>query len=204
MGLVVITQTLPFMATYLGFRINKEPGYVTEIIGMMICFACVAYIIYSEEKMQNTLIIAPEGHADEEELEKAVKLRSRILVFGGIFLTILSTAMGASVNVLNRSLKHISFFLILFYHAFISSCITGILIIPQMILADRPVYFLGFSPVQNGLMFGAIGCGALASIFQTIAFQSGNSSFVSLFSYMNILYSIVINLLLFQEKISMM
>jgi len=49
--LVVITQTLPFMATYLGFRINKEPGYVTEIIGMMICFACVAYIIYSEEKM---------------------------------------------------------------------------------------------------------------------------------------------------------
>jgi len=126
------------------------------------------------------------------------------LVFGGIFLTILSTAMGASVNVLNRSLKHISFFLILFYHAFISSCITGILIITQMILADRPVYFLGFSPVQNGLMFGAIGCGALASIFQTIAFQSGNSSFVSLFSYMNILYSIVINLLLFQEKISMM
>jgi len=122
---------------------------------------------------------------------------------GGIVFVLIATVMSASVNALNRSLKSIPFSIVLFYHAFVGACITFIMLFAAVVFGGRPIYFLDFSPYQNSLMFLATGLGALAIAFNTIAFQTGTSSFVAMFSYMNVCYALLVDLILFQESVNM-
>lgn len=67
--IVLVTQTAPFWTAYIGFKLNKEPGYKLELAGMLLCFIAIYFIMRSEDGKQTELMLAPEGHADDYPLD---------------------------------------------------------------------------------------------------------------------------------------
>ena len=121
-------------------------------------------------------------------------------MIGGICVVLMATVMSSSVSVLNRSLKTMPLSVILFYQAFVGVCVSLFLLIVSVVVGGRRLYFLDFSPFQNSLLFLGTGLGALALSFNTVAFQAGTSSFVSLFNYMNVCYALLAEFIIFHEN----
>ena len=67
--IVLITLTAPFWTTYIGFKINNEPGLKLELAGMVICFIACVFIMRGEDAKQTEVLLAPEGHADDYPLD---------------------------------------------------------------------------------------------------------------------------------------
>ena len=70
-------------------------------------------------------------------------------------------------------------------------------------MTNRPLYFLEFSPFDNLILFSATALDAISVMSQTIAFQSGNASFVSLISFVNIIYAMLSDIFIFGENVKL-
>ena len=200
--LVIIYQTAPFWMTYLSYRINGEPIYKLEALAMVLCFIGVFFIVSSEEPKQNELLLGNTERVDSERLEQIANSQNLLLKVGGIVLTFAASWMSAGVGVFNRSLKHVPFSVVLFYGAFFGVAVTFLYLFVAVLLFNRPLYFLDFAPIDNSFLFMATGFGAIGIMSQTIAYQSGNSGFVALFSFLNVIYALVADLFIFQEPIN--
>ena len=139
---------------------------------------------------------------DDEELEKIVTKESFLLKFGGIVLTLVASVMSAGIAVLNRGLKDVPYSVVLFYHSFFGMFTTFIFILVLVVFTSRPLYFLDFKPLDNLFLFGATGFDAIGVMTQTIAYQSGTAGFVSLISFVNIIYAMFADILIFNEPVS--
>ena len=47
--IVILTQTAPFWTTWIGFKLNKEPGFKLELAGMVLCLFAIIFMIRSED-----------------------------------------------------------------------------------------------------------------------------------------------------------
>lgn len=110
--------------------------------------------------------------------------------------------MSASIGVLNRSLKEVPYAVVLFYHSFFGIFVTTTFLATALTLTNRPLYVLEFDPFDNAVLFGATCLDAISVMSQTIAFQSGNASFVSLVSFVNIIYAMLSDIFIFGEHVS--
>ena len=78
--------------------------------------------------------------------------------------------MSAGIAVLNRSLKEVPYAVVLFYHSFFGLFATFTLLASLKIFADRPLYFMEFTPIDNAILFGATLLDTIGVMSQTIAF----------------------------------
>ena len=105
--------------------------------------------------------------------------------------------------VANRSLKHVSVGVILFYNTILGSFFSALYILIEFIVSgDEKRMGLGdYTGRQYLIASGAslFDLGVMGSL--TLAYQSGASGFVSLFSYLNIVYGYLCDL--FILKISL-
>ena len=104
---------------------------------------------------------------------------------------------------LNRSLKEVPYAVVLFYHSFFGIFATTTYLTFTCAMTNRPLYFLEFSPFDNLILFSATALDAISVMSQTIAFQSGNASFVSLISFVNIIYAMLSDIFIFGENVKL-
>ena len=142
------------------------------------------------------------GHVDDNKLEQEQAHEKNMLKAAGIFLILVASVMSASIGVLNRSLKDIPYAVVLFYHSLFGIIVTTIYLAVTIILFGRPLYVLDFSPFDNLILFSATVCDAVSGMCQVIAFQSGSASFVSLVSFVNIIYAMLSDIFIFGERVT--
>ena len=142
------------------------------------------------------------GHVDDDKLEKETTHEKTITKVAGILLILIASVMSACIGVLNRSLRDIPYAVVLFYHSFFGIAATTIYLASALLIASRPLHFLSFSPFENLLMFSATGLDAFSGMCQVIAFQSGSASFVSLVSFVNIIYAMLSDIFIFGEPVT--
>ena len=70
------------------------------------------------------------------------------------------------------------------------------------LIGDRPIYFLSLARYDFMILLAAAFLDAVGVMAQTVAFQSGNGSFVSLISFVNIIYAMLSDVFIFNQKIS--
>lgn len=200
--IVIIFQTAPFWTSILSYWINGEKIMMNEIVGMGLCFIAIVIITTSETDEQNELLSGQTGHVDDKLLHKSAKQASVFIKIAGIFLMLMSSVMSASIAVLNRSLSKVPYSVVLFYHSFFGILVTGLLLLVFVTLTDRPLHFLDFTPFDNLILFGATALDAISVMSQTIAFQKGNASFISLISFVNIIYAMLADTFIFGENVN--
>lgn len=142
------------------------------------------------------------GHVDDDKLEKEAGHEKTITKVAGILLILIASVMSACIGVLNRSLRDIPYAVVLFYHSLFGIVATTIYLALALLVASRPLHFLGFGPIDNLLMFSATGLDAFSGMCQVIAFQSGSASFVSLVSFVNIIYAMLSDIFIFGEPVT--
>mmetsp|Transcript_32729 Transcript_32729/g.40508 ORF Transcript_32729/g.40508 Transcript_32729/m.40508 type:complete len:122 (-) Transcript_32729:36-401(-) len=120
-----------------------------------------------------------------------------LAALGGITIVLTASFLNSLVGVLSRKLQDVPYAVVLFYDSFIGSAISTLILFVATSLFDRPLYFLTFKPIENTLLFLATALSALSVICQTIAFQSGNSSFVALLSFVSIVYAMAADIIIF-------
>ena len=108
-----------------------------------------------------------------------------------------ASLLNAVVSVLSRSLQKVPFAVLLFCDSFVGCFISGFILSVAVSVFIRPLYFLTFAPFENGLLLIASVMSALAVMCQTIAYQSSNSSFVALCSFLNLVYAMCADVLVF-------
>ena len=168
--LVIIFQTSPFWTSLLSYKFNNEPLYAVEVLGMTLCFIGVCFITMSEKDDQNELLTGQTGHVDDEILAKEQARTGFFSKVAGILLMFAASVMSSGIAVLNRSLADIPYTVVLFFHSFFGIFISFILLVALILFANRPLYFLEFSPLENSLLFTATLMDAIGVMAQTIAF----------------------------------
>ena len=201
--LVIIYQTSPFWTSILSYKFNGEPLYMVEMCGMAFCFVAVCFITFSEKGSQNELLTGQTGHVDDDILEKMQKHESVFIKIGGILMILLSALCTSGAAVISRTLKDVPYSIVLFYHSLFGIFVSFVILASLVIFTNRPLYFLEFTPFDNSLLFLATVMDTVGIMTQTIAFQSGNASFVSLISFVNIIYALFADFLFFDEPINM-
>ncbi len=104
---------------------------------------------------------------------------------------------------INRTLKDVPYSIVLFYHALFGILLSAVMLFSLVLFTNRPLYFLEFTPFDNSLLFIATVMDSVAVATQTVAYQSGNASFVSLISFVNIIYALISDFFFFNEPINM-
>ena len=121
----------------------------------------------------------------------------------GAFLVLIASVMSAYSAVCNRNLKDYPYVVILFYHSLFGIMASLTFLVIAFIFFDRPLYFLDFNPFDNAILFSATALDAFSVTSLTIAYQSGNASFVSLISFVNIIYAMLSDIFIFGEPVSL-
>ena len=200
--LVILFQTSPFWTSIMGYKYNNEPLYKVEIIGMILCFIAVVAITLDEKEEGDQIMSTQTGKTDTWDLEKIVSKESNLIKMGGIALILIASVMSSGIAVLNRSLKQTPYSIVLFYHSFFGMLATLTILAVWCLSTDRPVYFLALARYDFMLLVGAAFLDAIGVLAQTVAFQSGNGSFVSLISFVNIIYAMLSDIFIFKQKVS--
>jgi drug/metabolite transporter (DMT)-like permease len=188
---IIIFQTNPFWIAMLGQCINSEKVQRVEYIGMLLCFFGVCGIGLSS-------VLGKENSPELGETTESEANFDNFIVLG--LMLVFAAAWSFSVNcVLNRTLKEISFSVVMFYHGLIGVVLTIMFISGDMVvngsdfrLAQYPSHIFWLT-VFSGLLDG------LRGYCMTIAFQSDSSGFVSLFGYINVAYAFAADVFIFKE-----
>jgi len=186
----------------MSYKYNNEPLYKVEIIGMVLCFIAVIIITLDEKDEGDEIISTQTGKVDDFDLEKYVSRQENLIKFGGIVLILLASVMSSGIAVLNRSLRETPYSIVLFYHSFFGMLATVTILFFWCVFGGRPLYFLKLARFDFILLAGASFLDAVGVLAQTVAFQSGNGSFVSLISFVNIIYAMLSDIFIFGERVS--
>jgi len=110
----------------------------------------------------------------------------------------------AACCVANRALKTVNPIVVLFWHGF-----GGLTIAIALVLVEHwffndgtrdGIRVLGYEREQYGYLIGAMLFDSFGCFGQTVAFQSDSSGFVSLMSYISIVYGFLSDVLIFNES----
>jgi drug/metabolite transporter (DMT)-like permease len=188
----IILQTSCFWISILGLLINGERMIPQELIGMFICFLCL-------------IMIASKGSEDTQDLDSLMYTPNYTI---GIILGFSSAWLYAFCCVFNRVLWDVPTELVLFYHGVIGSifAITMSLLTP-LVNSKGGSYSQGITLFQHSgsqylVMVAASLLDSLGMFANTYAFQVEDSAFVSLVSYLLILYALLQDLVIFNENFS--
>ena len=112
--------------------------------------------------------------------------------------------MTASNNVLNRALKGINSGVIMFWHGTLGVTMAFTAVLIEYLAVDRGegngIHLFNMSLKLFGLMCAATMFDTLSVNSYTIAYQSDSSGFVSLISYVSVIYAFVVDILIFNES----
>ena len=128
--------------------------------------------------------------------------------FLGVIFVMLAANLTAGTGVFNRSLKAVDYSVVMFFHGlfgFICSvsyfCFVYLFSGADKAEAMIKMFGLGTSDALM-LTFGAI-IDSVAVFGQTVAFQKSASGFVSLISFVNVVYALITDYYIFYEKIDL-
>ena len=107
--------------------------------------------------------------------------------------------------VTSRSLKATPTPVVIFYHTIGGMIFAGAYILIEMWVANIPSRFLDYyTRRQYGIAMGAAAFDSGALLSVTFAFQSATVTFVSMLSYLNVVYAFITDLVVWQEKFSVL
>ena len=160
---------------------------------MIICFTCVFFLGKGKE----------ENEVTSDDVVAANTNKSLYTL--GVFLA-MATSWVYSINaVLNRSLSNYHYVIIMFYHGLLGIILglSLILIAPffnnNISHYSEGITFFSYSRDQYLKMLVAVMFDTIGVNCMTIAYQSDGSGFVSLLSYISIVYAFVGDLIIFNE-----
>jgi drug/metabolite transporter (DMT)-like permease len=162
----------------MGYCLNREKMFMVEILGMIVCFVCVV------------LISTSGGSGDMEEQSFSVY---------GILMSLLSSLVFAVNCINNRQLKEVYFALVTFYYGVFGLVMFVLMAIGIAFWSGNSLTFFSYEPKMYLLICLGVSCDTLACNMSTIAFQSGASGFISLISYVAIVYAFLSDLFIFHE-----
>jgi len=168
-----------------------------ELFAMGICFAGMV-----------TITVSGSMRAEKEEAagtvdESSPQYTGTSLIIG--YCIIFATAWVYAANcVLNRALKGINSGVIMFWHGILGITLASIAVGIDFGINDagtgNGVQLFNYSKEVYGLMLAATLFDTLGVNAVTIAFQSDSSGFVSLISYINVIYAFLADCLIFNES----
>mmetsp|Transcript_2371 Transcript_2371/g.3266 ORF Transcript_2371/g.3266 Transcript_2371/m.3266 type:complete len:262 (+) Transcript_2371:399-1184(+) len=190
---MIIFQTGTFWTSILAYCVFSEKMIPLEIISMLLCFGGMV-----------TITIAGSKNATDEASEAIETNYSSSQLILGYSLVLLTSWIYASNCVLNRALKGINSGVIMFWHGLLGIMLALAAVTIEYFARDHGTgagfHLFNMEPKLTGLLLAATMGDTLAVNSMTIAFQSDSSGFVSLISYVNVIYAFLADCLIFQES----
>jgi drug/metabolite transporter (DMT)-like permease len=169
--------------------------FLFEVLGLIICFVCV-YFISKTGGVEDDPLVVTDG-------DEMVSSQDRWMF--GIGLAV-ATSLGYAVNaIMNRALKEFHYVVIMTYHgmAGFALSVSLVLIIPlfnsSLVSYGAGITFFSYTQSQYIRMICACLFDTLAVNSMTVAFQSDSSGFISLVSYISIVYAFIGDVVIFNE-----
>ena len=158
-----------------------------EILAIVICFTAVTLIALQQRKQDDAAAI--EGGDSEED---------QTLI--GLIFALSAGIMMAFCAVTTRALKSVPTPIVIFYHTIGGMLLTGSYVLIEMWVTNSPSRFSEYTARQLGIAVGAsaFDTGALLSV--TAGYQCDSSGFVSMLSYLNIVYAFICDQVVWKEK----
>lgn len=117
-------------------------------------------------------------------------------------LSLIAAVFMGGLAVSTRALKGIQTSLILFWYAFGGIICTSIYLVLEVIIMGDPERFSNYTARHFLIAFASSCFDNLGMTSITIAFKADKSGFVSLFSYMNIVYAYLADIFLLDESLN--
>ena len=188
--IMVFWQTSPFWISIIAFLFLKEPIVAIELVSMLICFGAVVVISLQQKDSGSS-----DGEASSvEEGDDETLL--------GLIYALLAAITMAICAVCNRSLKQTHTAVICFFHACGGLFMASTYILIEFLLSDDGLRMKQYTGRQFWIATGAATFNSGANITSTIAYQCDSSGFVSLISYMNIVYAYICDQIIFHEVLN--
>jgi drug/metabolite transporter (DMT)-like permease len=182
----VLFQTSSFWISLMGFFINREKIIPFELVGMVVCFVCVAAI--SQAGASGDVLM-------EEGTEPGTSL-------AGVFAALSASFVYASSCISNRPLGDLPYQLIMWWGSLIGLSIWIAVYSADLLAHGGTLTLLSHSSETYWTLLGALTFDVLATNAMTIAFQSGASGFVCLIGYVAIVYAFLADLIIFESTFS--
>ena len=163
-----------------------------ELMGICVCFAAVTVIATQAHKERI-------GADDTKEIEEVVWKASPLLVIA--FCLIAAWAMAIQA-ILNRKLKLVPTHVIIFYHGMLGFVLFGAYITLEALVTGDGYKFADYTGKQIGILICCTLIDAHNLFMMTIAFQYDSSGFVSLMSYMSIVYAYFFDHFMFHQTLN--
>ena len=187
---MVFWQTSPFWISIIAFLFLKEPIVAIELVSMLICFGAVVVISLQQKDSDSS-----DGEASSVEEGEDEKLL-------GLIYALLAAITMAICAVCNRSLKQTHTAVICFFHACGGLFMASTYILIEFLLSDDGLRMKQYTGRQFWIATGAATFNSGANITSTIAYQCDSSGFVSLISYVNIVYAYICDQIIFHEVLN--
>ena len=160
---MIIFTSGSFWTSILAYCAFREPILPVEIIGMVICFACMV-----------TITLSGTANADKEdeivETDSDVQTFSREQLTLGYALIFLQSWIFASNCVLNRALKPIHHAIVMFWHGALGMTLATLGVFSQALVTEGPIRFFHYDSRMYGLLLSATFFDIIAVTSMTIAF----------------------------------
>ena len=183
---------LTFWTSILAYFSFGEKLIPMELVAMGICFAGMVTITFSGS-----------NKAEDSVGEATTKYSSSQLITG-YSLVFICSWVAATCSILCRALKGINSGVIMFWHGCMGLTLATIGISVDYVVCDagtdNGLQLFNYSKEVYLLMAAATLGDTIAVNFVTMAFQSDSSSFVSLISYLGVIYAFIADCLIFNES----
>lgn len=155
-----------------------------------------------------TMTLVGSSNASEADDDTALEVdddaaayskNNLILGYGLIFIT---SWIYASNCILNRALKNVHHAILMFWHAVIGLTIASVAVLIEAAVVGDGIRIFHYDSSIYLLLAGAALFDTITVNSVTIAFQSDSSGFVSLISYISIVYAFIADLVIFNESFS--
>jgi len=161
-----------------------------EILAMLICFTAVVVIAISAKK------------EDEASIDVALAANNLDdLTFVGLLCALAASIFLSFAAVSVRKIKSMPLSVIVFWFAFFGAIFSAAFIGTEVSINGSEAFRLsGYSQRQIMIAGGAALLDTGALVTSNLALQLGSAGFVSLFTYMNIVYAFLIDVFFFEEQ----
>ena len=197
----MLFQTGTFWISILACACFSEPIIPLELVAMVICFGMMITITVSSSSDgdQATAQVTTDGAGDVQgaNYSSAQMLLGYALVFICAWTYAINCVLARALNSINASV-------LMFWHGVLGLLLASVAIavVAWANPTDAGLQMFNYDHKVYGLILAATLFDTLGVNSQTIAFQSGSSGFVSLVSYVNVLYAFLSDCLIFHESFS--
>ena len=184
----IMTNTSPFFISIASYFILSEKLKKREFIGIIFAFIGVIIIVTNKA----------EGTSQRKAFDKYYLL--------GILLTLVYASFFGTVQVLTRRMREVHFTVIQFYYTLIASCCQFIFLMIRSHYNSgsltKEIAFLNgvYSKHEWALLFVISIINVIWMSCFTIANQLESTVFLSIFSYISIVYALLSDFLIFEYK----